>query len=365
MTGRGRELAPSEQLAWATPKFPKKQVDWAGKALTSIEVDISTPDWDVAVDVINNWRSSHNYPLNTFQVTLRNKASTIDPACTVAQRIKRFSSIFHKLDRFPQMKLSQIQDIGGCRAILENVENVEDLVQAYQASKLRHDLRRVTNYIEKPKPSGYRGVHLLYSYQSDKDSKKDYNGLRIEMQIRSSLQHAWATAVETVGTVTKQVLKSSFGKPEWLRFFALMGSVIAIREERPIIPGTPEDKAELVNELREVDSHLNAYGTLSILGNTLSSLEDIGTGEKAHFFLLELNPVLAQSSIRGFKQSESEKASNALSEVERNIEATSSSVIAVLVSVDNVTALRRAYPNYFLDTAIFAALLQQVLEEGL
>ena len=44
-------------------------------------------------------------------------------------------------------------------------------------------------------PSGYRGVHLIYRYNSDR--KTEYNTLLIEMQLRSQLQHAWATAVET------------------------------------------------------------------------------------------------------------------------------------------------------------------------
>jgi hypothetical protein len=38
-----------------------------------------------------------------------------------------------------------------------------------------------------------------------------YNDLKIEMQLRSQYQHAWATAVETVGTFIGQALKSSIG----------------------------------------------------------------------------------------------------------------------------------------------------------
>ena len=41
------------------------------------------------------------------------------------------SSIQLKLLRYPTMKLAQIQDIGGCRAILSSIKEVDELVAAY------------------------------------------------------------------------------------------------------------------------------------------------------------------------------------------------------------------------------------------
>jgi hypothetical protein len=40
-----------------------------------------------------------------------------------------------------------------------------------------------------------------------------------EIQLRSRLQHAWATTVETVDTFTRQAIKTGGGKAEWRRFF--------------------------------------------------------------------------------------------------------------------------------------------------
>ncbi len=67
-------------------------------------------------------------------------------------------------------------------------------------------LAQKDDYIEHPKESGYHGIHLIYQYRSDK--RTDNNSLKIEVQLRSQLQHAWATAVETVGTFVQQALKS-------------------------------------------------------------------------------------------------------------------------------------------------------------
>ena len=57
-------------MEWAKPKYSK------GKALVKALHD--SDQYIYALDVINNWRASHNYPLNTFKVTLRRYASKVD-----------------------------------------------------------------------------------------------------------------------------------------------------------------------------------------------------------------------------------------------------------------------------------------------
>src|SRR5512139_2298141 len=99
-----------DTMEWATLKYSKKAVNRAGEVLVA-EDNVSTDAFFAALDVISNWRACHNFPLNTFQVGLRRYASKIDDGCIVAQRIKRLSSIGLKLERFPKMTLSQMQDI--------------------------------------------------------------------------------------------------------------------------------------------------------------------------------------------------------------------------------------------------------------
>lgn len=103
-----------------------------------------------------------------------------------------------------------MQDLGGCRAVLPDLNGVYSVAQSFLRAQHKHKLIRQDDYVLKPKPSGYRGVHLVYSYRSDRT--ETWNGLAIEIQIRSQLQHAWATAVETVGLFTNQARKSSMGK---------------------------------------------------------------------------------------------------------------------------------------------------------
>lgn len=342
-------------MAWAVPENSKSEVDRAGRALVA---ENSTPDQvQQALLILNNWRSSHSFPLNTFQVTLRARARQLDGEALIAQRIKRMSSIEAKLARFPTMKASQMQDIGGCRAVMRNVTLVRDMVVSYEKSSIKHKLLRYDDYLTNPKSSSYRGVHLIYRYYSDRSD--DYNGLLIEVQLRSLLQHAWATAVETVGTFLKQSLKSSQGHEEWLRFFVVMSSLLALRERTNTVPGSPTGRAELIRELKKLADDLDVQRRLQAYGDTLRALEDPSVAH-AQYFLMVLDPRADTITIRGFIKNELDQATAQYLAIEKSLDE-STGAEAVLVSVDSIAALKRAYPNYFLDTRAFLAAVQQAL----
>jgi ppGpp synthetase/RelA/SpoT-type nucleotidyltranferase len=73
------------------------------------------------------------------------------------------------------------------------------------------------DYIQSSRDAdGYRSLHLIYKYRNIKNPS--YDGLRIELQIRTKLQHIWATAVETMGTLLGQALKYRQGEEAWQDF---------------------------------------------------------------------------------------------------------------------------------------------------
>jgi hypothetical protein len=257
------------------------------------------------------------------------------------------------------MQLSQMQDIGGCHAIVSSISEVYSLLKRHRESDIRHKLVKESNYIASPKESGYRSVHLVYKYYSDRSH--NYNGLQIEMQFRSALQHAWATAVETVGTLVSQSLKSSIGNDDWLRFFALMGTAIAWREDSPPVPNTPESEPQLKEELRRYAEQRALADRLRAYGAALHTPEQSSaTDTDASYFLLNLNPSAQEVTISGFKRGELAKATEAYLDAEKQIK-DNSGQDAVLVSVDSLASLRRAYPNYFLDTWVFVDLVDETI----
>ena len=114
------------------------------------------------------------------------------------------------------MQASKMSDIGGIRIIFNDIKKVSQLQEKLKKWKIKNKLVSERNYLENPKPSGYRSIHFIYSYQN---KKKNYQGFKVELQIRSAIQHAWATAVEIVGTFYQQNLKASDGDQDWLDFF--------------------------------------------------------------------------------------------------------------------------------------------------
>lgn len=223
-------------MGWVKPQFNRGEIDRAGQFLVdehaiaashaeNDDIEGYIAQADRAYAVINNWRSSHSYPLQVIKMTLLGRAKRVDTQAIVAQRIKRLSSIEGKLRRNSNMKLSQMQDLGGCRAVLGTTRRVRDLVEIYEIAAAKNPTDRPQfvkkyDYIANPKSDGYRSVHFVYKYRTKAAGPAIYNGLRIEVQLRSRLQHAWATAVETVSTFTGQALKSNVGDEQWKRFFA-------------------------------------------------------------------------------------------------------------------------------------------------
>lgn len=340
---------------WGVPLYSKSAVDRAATILVNPETD--STNRELALAVVNNWRSSHAFPLNTIQMGLRQRAVSIDGDATTAQRIKRLPSITGKIERYPDMKLSRMQDIGGCRVIVSDVIAVRELVAKYKTGNGKHSLDRLDDYIdEKPKDSGYRGVHLIYKYTSDRN--ETYNGLRIEIQIRTRLQHAWATAVETVGFFTLQALKSSQGGDEWLRFFALMSSHIAEIEGTLMVPGTPDDRAVRTAEIRQLANELGVIDKLTVYGQTLKFAEENIVGGRDSYFILKLDA--SEGNLTVYRFGNLTAATEAYDGMER-VAAIEDNVDVVLVSVDSLASLRRAYPNYFLDTATFVELVRRAI----
>jgi len=355
-------------MAWAKPQYSRTEVNAAG------DVFIAEPLKDEPLDkifetveelhhalkVINNWRSSHSYPLHCLKMTLKTRAKRVFRNAIVAQRIKRLPSIETKLKRWQDMKLARMHDIGGCRAIMQTVQQVNKLVRIYEESMAKNPRRgaefvRMYDYIAQPKNDGYRSIHLVYKYRSTSTKKAAYNGLRIEIQLRTQLQHAWATAVETVSMFTGQALKSNVGDESWKRFFLLASTAISMRERQPPVPGAPEDNAALVQELRDLYHALEVDAVLSGWG---AAAQQLTGAHGAHTYLLVLDTTARTLKVTGFQEADLPKASEAYLEAEKAA-LKKPQVQTVLVAVDTLAALRRAYPNFYLDTAAFIETLKQ------
>jgi hypothetical protein len=347
-------------MAWTEPQYSLGKIDKAGKVLAGGKVTVA--EMDEALSIMSNWRSSHSYPLEVAVRSLRRAAMRIDPLVTIAERLKRLPSITDKLkrqeaNRGQDMKLSRMQDIGGCRAIVRDIDAVNEVVELYTKALSIADsgVIRKADYIEQPKPDGYRSVHFICRYRG---KRKAFDGLRIEVQVRSRLQHAWATAVEVASTYTNQNLKAGCGEQGWLHFFALMASFIACLENRPTTPDTPSNSDGIRRELKTLASELRV-GILMERWSSITRIYEQKSEKDSRLFLVTLR---AQEqhwyiTVKSFRESQVALASEEYLQAEKD-SAAKRGVQVVLVSVESIDHLQQAYPNYYADTKEFLKTLQ-------
>ncbi len=345
-------------------KYSKSHTDKAGIILS--QKKISEKERDEALEVLSEWRRLHSYPMHIFKKTLKTYSETIDLKSISAQRLKRVPSILKKLNRSYEnnegnIKLTRMQDIAGCRAIMTSMFEVNKLREKYKNSKIRHKKIREKDYILEPKEDGYRSIHLVYKYESDRE-RKEYNGLLVEVQIRSKLQHIWATTVETTSFFIGQAIKLAEGEEKWNDFFKLISSAFAKMEKCPIVSNTPSNERKLYSLIKEKEKSLNIITKLKKWNESIRLFEDLKVKAKKEFFILELDTIQEKVTITAFSKKEEEKAIKMYSEVERKIYGRKEYDV-VLVGADNIVNLKKAYPNYFADTKEFIKLLTKIINK--
>ena len=336
--------------------YPKKEIVRAGKALKERMPYVPEHSEILAnylhvFRVAYDWRNSHAFPMRKIRYELGGRVRRLGGF--TAGRIKRMSSIRKKL-RKTTNTLTQIQDLAGCRAILPTMTNAIDIVQYYLRGKSPHNLVSYSDYLSGPKIDGYRSFHIVLSFNGSCDDESIYDGRRIEIQIRTQLQHVWATAVEAVGLMRGEDLKGSEGSREWLRLFQLMSSEFAVMEGFPLCPGVPSDKSKRLSELRSVAQSINAVDNLVKMNGALDVL-DSTVSERSKYYLVQFDSTKQRVNIKGY--------SNPISGTEKSSKEEQEHVTlnTVLVEVDRFENLRAAYPNYYMDVDEFTSNLKWVL----
>lgn len=182
---------------------------------------------DDTLSKLQEHRTSHQDSLSLIFTILCSYVRKVHPTSIVTYRIKRFESIIGKLIRFPEMRFSRMWDIGGCRFIVRNNEDV------YKVKKLIHYDNRITivkeyDYIENPQENGYKALHLFIKCnESDKI---------IELQIKNLRDHNWATLVEITDVLYDAKIKELGDNLELVRFHYLLSkySQLSITEKKEI-----------------------------------------------------------------------------------------------------------------------------------
>lgn len=333
-------------------KYSRKEIDKAGKIIISTSSDIF--EKAEAIVKIDDWRKLH---LPVIELLSSHVSSLLaENGIAIAfssQRLKRMTSIKEKLMRTTGMGLGGVQDIGGGRFVFEDMDSLlraKDCIAStsFPDFALDHDLY---DYISKPKESGYRSIHFVYKYSKP---ESDLDGMRVELQIRTKLQHDWATAVETAELISNSSLKASQGDQAWLDFFKLVSAIFARRESQPV-----NDLFKDVTEEEYCTRYFKMNNKYKFVDNLNALVGAVSFTEQQSFtggyVLLVINYDEKRVRIRHFTQDEKDSANEQYAQIEKSVDKTKEAI--VLVAVSDVQELREAYPSYFLNSEEFIAAL--------
>lgn len=322
------------------PGGSKNRVNQAGNNIRNNTADIS--EWII----LEKWRSAHRAVLNTFQAILRNRTRRTN--IIVAQRHKRRMTIIGKLKRYPEMQLARMDDVAGCRLIFEDIDSVYRFRDKFHKARFLHRRKNTTDkydYIKKPKSTGYRGIHDVYEYNVSSATGRHLMGLMVEIQYRTRIQHAWATAVEVIGFITESQPKFEEGDTRYLHAMALASEILARSFEDCIGPYPEMNNTDLVTEFRRIDDELHLLGTLRGLNLSEATLSK----NRNKILIFSESGELETKMYRNATE-----ALKALFQLERELPGKD----IVLVRADTSDDVRYAFKNYFSDAHDFIHLVE-------
>ncbi|WP_081962438.1 hypothetical protein, partial [Bifidobacterium magnum] len=330
----------------------RTQANKIGKLLK--EVNQGDVAYSEIREQVSQWRAQHTYSTECCFKQLIDCSQSIHGA-VASYRLKRLVSIEKKICRpHTNLRLGELDDIGGCRLIVPKVEDVFNIAHKLKERLTFKNGKSIKDYIHKPPQSGYRSLHLLARMPDS--TGKSY---RVEIQLRTQLEHLWSTAIEAVGEIygteykSPETLINAAGKDqERLRFFLIISDLFALEE------GTPRCLAEYAT----YDDLIFALRNINCLNRLIDDLEAASEGvwdifesdSQKELHLLEFNRDQQTLEIRSYTMKDVGVALDEYKQMENQIISPKSTagispesqLNTVLAFAHSNEELQLAYPNY-------------------
>lgn len=177
-------------------------------------------DMDEERAVLAAWRSQFQTPMSATAMTLRSAFCTVTgyqrAGDRVNERFKREQQIVAKLIR-SKTRLSKMEDIGGCRAVMDNLHEVHALRDRISSHARSVTIASEDDYTDAPRQGGYRALHLHVVR----------NEVQIEVQLRTVRQHRWAETVERWDAASGHDIKHESGPEDVIEAFRYSADMFA------------------------------------------------------------------------------------------------------------------------------------------
>jgi ppGpp synthetase/RelA/SpoT-type nucleotidyltranferase len=292
---------------------------------------------DEELIIFNEYRNTFIEVMQELITSIKDK---LPKPLFIARRLKRLESIKIKLQRFPQMELDRMQDIGGTRAVFNTLDQVKEYINNIKIiDNNSFKIIKENDYITTPKEDGYRSYHIVFECLLD-----NLKGYRVELQVRDLKEHYWATAVEILSIINKSNnLKIGKGEEYYKRFFYLSSKILH-----------NEYNEETIKELKELDKQ---YKILDILKGFSLGFNSINTEIKDLIYIIYIDYNTNKVNINPFHKNSIEIASILYKELEKK-----DNINAVLIDTSDIKNLEEAYPNYFGDSKKFINIIERKMK---
>lgn len=156
-----------------------------------------------AVQVVQRYRDGHSDAQRLVHRELALAFAADQHA--VSSRQKRLQAIADKLQRISS-RLPQIADIAGCRVVVEHLDAIANVSNWIDG---RFDVIDIDDYLDPPKPIGYRALHLIVKIpNSNPFMLPGSKAAKVEIQVRTKRQNEWADQIERATGITGFELKT-------------------------------------------------------------------------------------------------------------------------------------------------------------
>ena len=335
--------------------YSNNEINNAGKIVSEIKKisEISkkiedTEETRKAKEIFYNFRMNHKKPMEDIMEYVENVSEKLFPYDNFmpVSRLKNPITIINKVynnKRRDNIKLSQMCDIGGVRIVVNNVKQLNQLKNYLENDKV-YNIEKIKDYTLNPKETGYSGIHIIYTI---KDT--EYSKCKIELQLRTKLQHIWATTLESYDAFNKTSLKTEKIKNDWTEFFELASSLFAWKENRNLLPQHKNIK-DVITDIKKLK--YQKIKELNIINNHCKEIKHKKyMGNKILLIVLHED---SEPTIKLYEKRQFKKAKEAYKKLSNDFKS------VIYLDINN-NDLIKMYPNFFLNTRTFIDIINSCI----